>query len=43
MDKILNLKTQFYQIKKYFKFLKIANSINFDKCIKYSIKKYHRF
>lgn len=43
MDKILDLRTQFYQIKKYFKFLKIANSKNFDKCIKYSIKKYHRF
>ena len=43
MEKILDLRTQFYQIKKYFKLLKIANSKNFDKCIKYSIKKYHRF
>ena len=43
MNKILDLRTQFYKIKKLFKFLKIANSKNFDKCIKYSIKKYHRF
>lgn len=43
MNKILDLRSQFYQIKKLFKFLKIANSKNFDKCIKYSIKKYHRF
>ena len=43
MDKILDLRTQFYQIKKLFKFLKIANSKSFDKCIKYSVKKYHRF
>ncbi len=43
MNKILDLRTQFYQIKKLFKFLKIANSKNFDKCIKYSVKKYHQF
>ena len=38
MNKIIDLRIQFYQIKKLFKFLKIANSKNFDKCIKYSIK-----
>lgn len=43
MNKIQDLRAQFYQIKKIFKFLKIANSKSIDKCIKYSIKKYHRF
>lgn len=43
MNKILDLRTQFYQIKKTFKFLRIANTKSIDKCIKYSIKKYHRF
>ena len=43
MNKILDLRTQFHQIKKLFKFLKIANSKSLDKCIKYSIKKYHSF
>jgi ubiquitin-activating enzyme E1 len=43
MNKILDLRTQFHQIKKLFKFLKIAISKSFDKCIKYSIKKYHSF
>ena len=43
MNKILDLRSQFYQIKKLFKLLKIANSKSFDKCIKYSIKKYHTF
>ena len=43
MDKILDLRVQFYQIKKIFKFLKIANNKSFDGCIKFSIKKYHSF
>lgn len=43
MSKITDLRIQYYQIKKAYKLLKIAKSKSIDKCIKYSIKKYHRF
>ena len=43
MDKILDLRIRFKRIKTLFKFLKIANTKNFDKCIKYSIKKFYKF
>ena len=43
MSKIADLRIQYYQIKKMYKLLKIAKSNSIDKCIKYSIKKYHRF
>ena len=43
MDKIPDLRAQFYKIKKFYKLLKIANSNNFEKSIKYNIKKYHNF
>ena len=41
-DKILDLRIQFYKIKKIFKLLKIAKKQNFGDCIKYSIKKYYK-
>ena len=43
MDKIKDLRIRFNRIKKIFKLLKIANNKSFDKCIKYSIKKYYKF
>ena len=43
MDRIIDLRAKYYQIKKIYKFLKIANEKSFDKCLKYSIKKYNDF
>ena len=43
INKIVDLRIQYYQLKKIFKLLKIAKSKSIDKCIKFSIKKYHRF
>ena len=43
MSKILDLRLQYYQIRKIFKLLKIAKTKSVEKCIKYSIKKYYRF
>ena len=43
MNKILDLREQFYLIKKIFKLLKISIEKSFDKCIKFSINKYNRF
>ena len=43
IGKTLDLRQQFYKIKKFYKLLKIANSKSFEKCIKYSIRKYHNF
>jgi len=42
-DNIFDLRLRLKRIKKIFKFMKIANSKNFDKCIKYSIKKFYKF
>ena len=42
MSSIKDLRIQYNQIKKAYKLLKIAKSKSIDKCIKYSIKKYHR-
>lgn len=43
MNKIEDLRKQFYKIKKNFKMLKIAKKQNFGDCVKYSLKKYHKF
>lgn len=43
MNKIKDLRIQFYKIKKIFKFLKMAKKHNFEECIKYSLKKYYKF
>jgi len=43
MNKIIDLREQFYLIKKIFKLLKISIEKSFDKCIKYSINKYNSF
>ncbi len=43
MNKISDLRIKFKKIKKVFKLLKIAINKDFDKCIKYSIKKYDKY
>ena len=43
MNQITDLRIQFQKIKKVLKLLKIAIDKNFNKCIKYSIKKYYRY
>ena len=43
MNEYLDLRIQFKKIKNIFKILRLANSKNFDNCIKFSIKKYYNF
>ena len=43
INRTLDLRKQFYRIKKFYKLLKITNSKSYEKCIKYSMKKYHKF